>query len=59
MEEKKTESRGILRLYPEDFEKERIWADVCDVLEIPYNSDSVEFEFSNVRILGNGEDNEE
>ena len=57
-EEKKTESKRILRLYPDDFEKERIWADVCDVLEIPFNSDIVEFEFSNVKVLRNGEDNE-
>jgi hypothetical protein len=41
--------KKTLTLYPEDFEKTYIWKDICDCLEISYNSPEVHIEFINVK----------
>jgi hypothetical protein len=38
-----------LTLYPEDFEKTYIWKDICDCLEISYNSQEIHLECFNIK----------
>ena len=38
-----------LILYPEDFYRTHIWQDICDCLEVSYNSAEVHIEFVNAK----------
>jgi hypothetical protein len=38
----------ILNLYPEDFAKWHDWTAVCDQLNVPYESTSIELKISSV-----------
>ena len=42
------EKKNILNLYPEDFENYSIWEDICDVLNMSYQSTGISVEFTNV-----------
>ena len=43
-----------LNLYPDDFSKYSIWKDVCDSLNIPYDSKSVTVIYDRVKGVSNG-----
>jgi hypothetical protein len=39
---------NILKLYPEDFAYEQNWLDVCDALNISYDTKLVTIDYNNV-----------
>lgn len=45
----------ILNLYPEDFAKWHDWTAVCDQLNIPHESISVELKISKIHYEENGD----
>lgn len=47
------EKKNILNLYPEDFENYTIWEDICDILNISYQSNGVEIEFKQAEAIEN------
>ena len=40
-----------LNIYPEDFDKYNVWKDVCDSLNIPYESNGVTIKYKEVEVI--------